>query len=265
MNCQGSFALAGAVDRRFSHALDAIGQAPFARQLLAYLNEAVRAEHCVLYRFGEEDLEVLGAASVDGTELAGVNSERYRRSFWRRDAVFAGLQNRICGYASEVACVPAEEIADPKFRQELFFSQGLSGRAMLVGDRGTGLYGVSLFRRSTLGFFSEAESSTIVALADILVSCVAKHCMVVRDSRQTADSSFASIEGIERRILEIAPTLTNRERQVCARLVFGLEVKEIAKDLEISPESAVTYRKRAYLRLDIETRAELLRCLLQRS
>lgn len=252
-----------AIDRRFACAIDAIGESVFAQQLLVFLNDAIQAEHCVLYRFGDDDLAVLGAASVDGTERACVNSERYRRNFWRRDAVFSSLVSRVSGYASEVACVPAEQVADPEFRQQLFLAQGLSGRAMLIGNRRSGLYGISLFRHTTQGFFNEAENNLIASLADVLVSCVAKHDTMLLNMRNSHASSLLSIERLEDRIRESAPALTNRECQVCARLVFGLEMKEAAKDLGISPESAVTYRKRAYLRLGIGTRAEFLHYLLR--
>ena len=42
-----------------------------------------------------------------------------------------------------------------------------------------------------------------------------------------------------------------------------MAMKEIARDLGITPESAVTYRKRAFLRLDVLDRGALLRRLLQ--
>lgn len=247
--------------RHFSQAVDAIGCEQFAPQLLMYLNKAVHAEHCVLYRFNEDHLEVLGSASIDGSRLANINSARYRNRFWQRDAIFTSLMQRLCGYESAISCVPAEQITDPEFRHEMFLTQGLSGRAMLLGDRASGAYGISLFRRSEIGFFSQEDNNTLASIADTLVSCVAKHGSLVR-AQDFSASPLHSAEAIELRLLALAPSLTQRERQVCARLVFGLEVKETAKDLGISPESAVTYRKRAYLRLGVTTRAELLRNLL---
>jgi DNA-binding CsgD family transcriptional regulator len=258
----GSPSFAHPVDRQLARAVDELGRTSFAPQLLSYLNAMVRADHCVLYRFDADEPEILGAASMDGTRLAGLNSQRYKREFWRRDTVLTRLTGQICGYASEVACVPSDQIEDPEFRHELFHAQGLSGRAMLIGDRESGLYGLSLFRRSQLGFFSLAETEAIASQADMLVSCIAKHGTLLRRTQESA-SLLLSIGRIEARMHEMAPALTARERQVCARLIYGLEVKEAAKELGISPESAVTYRKRAFLRLGVSTRAELLRELLR--
>jgi hypothetical protein len=53
----------------------------------------------------------------------------------------AALKESLGGYRAEVSCVAAEEVADAEFRHELFLTQGLAGRAMLVGERSDKLYG----------------------------------------------------------------------------------------------------------------------------
>jgi hypothetical protein len=84
-------------------------------------------------------------------------------------------------------------VSDPEFRHELFHTQGLAGRAMLVGGRGSGLYGDSLFREQTAGFFSESEKQAIQSIADTLISCVARHHdLMARDTSLCA--LFSSVE-----------------------------------------------------------------------
>lgn len=247
----------------FPLALDQIGRPEFAPTLLAHMNASVGAEHCVLFRFEQDDVKVLGFASKDGAEMAGVNSARYRKDFWKRDAIFQALKESLGGYRAEVSCVAAEEVADAEFRHELFLTQGLAGRAMLVGERNDNLYGVSFFRDRSAGFFSQPERLVIRSLADTLISCVAKHHdVLVRDSSLCA--LFASVEELASSFAGIPVRLTARECEVCARIVYGMSMKEIARDLNISAESGVTYRKRAYLRLRVTSRSELLRRLLER-
>src|SRR5688572_16979097 len=91
-------------------ALDEIGRQDFAPKLLAHLKDVVCATHCVLFRFEEDDLQVLGFASGDGSGMAGSNSARYRRDFWKRDAIYQGLKGKLSGYRSEIASVSAENI-----------------------------------------------------------------------------------------------------------------------------------------------------------
>ncbi len=246
----------------FPRVLDEIGRQAFAPRLLDHLGAVVGAEHCVLYRFDEDDLQVLGVASARGGDMAASNSARYRRDFWRHDATFQGLKRGLSGYQSGVSCVAAEQISDPQFRHELFLTQHLAGRAMLVGERNSQLFGVSLFRGQQAGFFSSAERQAIQSLADMLISCVAKHhdLLAREDSLQ---SVFSSVEELEAHFKALLSGLSQRECEVCARIAYGLSMKEIARDLGISANSGVTYRRRAYLRLGATNRSELVRRLLQ--
>lgn len=252
-------------DHSFSQALDEIGGVSFAPKLLTHLNAAVGAEHCVLFRFDVDDLLVLGVASANGSSMASSNSARYRRDFWKRDATFQDLKGSLSGYQSEVSFVAAEQISDPEFRQELFLTQGLAGRAMLVGERSSGLYGVSLFRTREAGFFTRDEREVIHSLADVLISCVAKHRDLISreiEREQSMITLFSSVDELESRFAAIPIGLSKRECEVCARILFGMSMKEIARDLGISADSGVTYRKRAYLRLGVVSRSDLLRRLM---
>ncbi len=243
-------------------ALDAIGHTVLAPTLLGQLGSAVGAEHCVLFRFGDDDVEVLGFASADGSEMARHNSARYRREFWRRDSTYTDLKTGLCGYKAAVSCLAADEISDQRFRRELILDQGLAGRALIVGERGGRLYGLSMFRGSAAGFFSEDERAAIDSMSDLLVSMVAKHAETL-SQRGSVSQVLSSVAGLESAFKAAGARLSERECQVCARIVYGMAMKEIARDLGITPESAVTYRKRAFLRLDVIDRGALLRRLLQ--
>jgi DNA-binding CsgD family transcriptional regulator len=243
-------------------ALDAIGHTVLAPTLLSQLGSTVGAEHCVLFHFGEDDVGVLGFASADGSEMARHNSARYRSEFWRRDSTYTDLKSRLCGYKAAVSCLAAEQISDQRFRRELILDQGLAGRALIVGERGGRLYGLSMFRGRATGFFSEDDRASINAMSDLLVSMVAKHAETL-SQRISMSQLLSSVAGLEAAFRAASARLSERECQVCARIVYGMAMKEIARDLGITPESAVTYRKRAFLRLDVLDRGALLRRLLQ--
>ena len=99
-------------------------------------------------------------------------------------------------------------------------------------------------------------------MADLLVSVVAKHDEALSQRAQVMQM-LSSVERLQKAFETTGAHLTERECQVCARIVYGLSMKEIARDLGISPDSAVTYRKRAFLRLDVADRAALLRRVFQ--
>ena len=99
-------------------------------------------------------------------------------------------------------------------------------------------------------------------MSDLLVSMIAKHAETL-SQRISMSQLLSSVAGLEVAFRATGARLSERESQVCARIVYGMAMKEIARDLGITPESAVTYRKRAFLRLDVLDRGALPRRLLQ--
>ncbi|WP_353885249.1 helix-turn-helix transcriptional regulator [uncultured Hydrogenophaga sp.] len=53
-------------------------------------------------------------------------------------------------------------------------------------------------------------------------------------------------------------TLSGRERQVITHVLEGMTMPEVARQLGVSPTTAVTYRYRAFRHLGIRTHRELL-------
>jgi DNA-binding CsgD family transcriptional regulator len=72
-----------------------------------------------------------------------------------------------------------------------------------------------------------------------------------------------SIDDIEMRLKAACPILSGRERSVCARTVAGVTAEGIAIDLGIKQSSVLTYRRRAYERLNISTAHQLSAMLLR--
>lgn len=246
----------------FSHLVDGIGRSSFAADLLETVGKYARAEHCVVYRYQKDDVNVIAVASAGGAQTAMRNSARYRSSLvFKRDVELRELKQSLSGYQASVSCSRADEVPDPEFRHDFFLSQRVAARALLIGERNGELFGISLLRNQESGIFQEEESRAIRATADVLVSFVAKHDDFLR--REVAvNSAFSSVPVLERILGSLPHALTERERQVCARIVAGLTIKEIARDLKISPDSAVTYRRRAYLRLGVANRVGLLPYIL---
>ncbi|MEM7283725.1 MAG: helix-turn-helix transcriptional regulator, partial [Pseudomonadota bacterium] len=75
--------------------------------------------------------------------------------------------------------------------------------------------------------------------------------------QSTGQSRSSQIEDLEHRLAMINDGLTDRERQVCARIVLGMTSDGIAADLGVGSQTVLTYRKRAYARLDISSQNAL--------
>ena len=64
------------------------------------------------------------------------------------------------------------------------------------------------------------------------------------------------------RLRAVAPQLTGQEAEVCLRILLGITSEGIGIDLGISRNTVLTYRKRAYARLNISSQHQLFRMLI---
>jgi DNA-binding CsgD family transcriptional regulator len=245
----GSFSLARIVD--------SLGTGSFEAQLLAFLNRASGADHCVVYRFKDGEVRVLGAASLNGSNLALTNARRFAaEGYWLRDPALTEARRDAGASSSQVQRVDPAQLTDPELREEFYERPQMREKVFISGERDGYLYGVSIFRSEGAGPFSESDLVALAESADFLVSCFAKHAGISLN-RTSAAAEFGSIARIEQRLAAWDRALSKREIQVCARILYGMLVEGIALDLGIKPESVVTYRKRAYQRLHLSSRHDL--------
>ena len=107
------------------------------------------------------------------------------------------------------------------------------------------------------------DPSAVESYAGPLLSILAKHAEMT-DAMHSPVRALTSLAEIERCIGQARAELPPREMQVCARMLHGISTEGIALALGISEESVITYRKRAYQRLGIGSRRELLLWYLSR-
>lgn len=96
-------------------------------------------------------------------------------------------------------------------------------------------------------------------LARILLP-VMKNFARAQDAGKGTENQVAKME---QRLENRFPELTSRERAVCARTLVGMTAEGISIDLEIAKSTVLTYRRRAYSRLNICASNEIFPMLLQ--
>jgi DNA-binding CsgD family transcriptional regulator len=204
-----------------------IGSDCFERRLFDFLNVTTGADHCAIYRSKRNELQGLYALSLDGTDTALRQVRRYiDEQHWRRDHMIQEAQH------SPVVCRRAD-------------------------DDSLGFNILSVLRSARGGPFLPDDVSRLESFADVLMSIIEKHDEV-RIRQPSVTEALASIADVERCIARAPEAPPRREIEVCARIVFGLSSNDIAADLGIGEQSVATYRKRAYQRLGIPSRRDLM-------
>lgn len=242
-------------------AIDTVGTDDFAGATVRALDRWAGVEHYAAFGLDGDAVTLLSAASVRGEDTARAMGSLYTLpDYCRRDPTIR-MAKRASGDGAVVMLrVDPARLDDAHLRDEIYLSRNVCDRVFVCGRRAEHWYGLSLIRTCQRGAFSMDDLGCIRAMADTWLSLIAKHDRLVGSTR-AADpgaSLLGSVEDIEARLRDLMPTLTRRETQVCARILRGMSTPGIAIDLTLQEDSVATYRKRAYRRLMIGTRFELI-------
>jgi len=143
-----------------------------------------------------------------------------------------------------------DDIASSGFRRMFFDDRGIVERVSVIQRVAGGWRGVNLARHCSDGVLDAGELDAFVALAWLALPMLALGGV----RRAPAPHIFE----LEQRFAGLCPSLSPRERQVCARAAIGMSIEASAIDLEVARTSVRTYRKRAYARLGVASPLELL-------
>jgi DNA-binding CsgD family transcriptional regulator len=204
-----------------------------------------------IYLFEASDRERSHLQYYYGEPGLGDLLPAYSRSYHRVDPVCDAYQ--AAPRPGDVACLRLRprDIASPGFRRLFFDEAGIVERVSIIQRGADGWRVLNVARHQADGCFEEDELEVLVGLA-----CLALP-MLPRNRAPVASGARLTVEQIERRFAVRFASLTGREREVCARAVIGMTVEATSIDLGIARSSVLTYRKRAYQRLQVSGPYEL--------
>lgn len=175
----------------------------------------------------------------------------YNKWYLRQDPIVEAY--RAASMCSDVVLqrIRPDDISSAGFRQRFFEAGGIVERISIVQKGQTSWRGMTMARHESQGVFSDEELANVVGLAFLALP------MIPLSQRRRQAAGSLSVDLVEARFANRFAELTNRERQVCARAVLGMTIEATAKDLGIAKTSVLTYRQRAYLRLNVKSPLEL--------
>jgi len=175
----------------------------------------------------------------------------YNKRYLALDPIYDAY--RATPECSDVALlrIRPSDIPSAGFRRRFFEEPGIVERLSIV-QRGADAWRVlTIARHADEGLFSNVEIDALVGLA-----CLALPMLPLNRTRPGLVLQL-TVEQFEDRFASRYPALTARERQVCARAVLGMSIEATALDLGIGKTSVLTYRQRAYQRLQVANAFQL--------
>lgn len=240
--------------------IDGIGSVAFWTRLIDFLEELAGGEHCVVWELSDGCMNQVGAASWNGADQAQRRLLQYSDpKFWRRDPALTAAMQQGQPDQPILVLMDPRRVSDSLIRETLYGQDHIRERVVMCHSRVNATFGLSVVRGEDRGPFSDEQLDALGSVADTLLSVVAKHRQIAAHRNAYNPVSEESLPEIERALQRGGKTgLTLRESQVCARLICGRAIPAIADELGLGGETVETYRKRAYARLSVASKQDLL-------
>lgn len=222
-----------------------IGEPEFPSKIFAIMSASVGVDYCSLYRKSGCELVELGAegALPAGQEERVRNHVRY-------------VVNRSSMSAQETVSTETFRTVNLDGPGEGTVGQRPCEGALFSARRNKDVFSICILRGPGNDPISPPALQWLKDATEFLVAAMSRHAALTLEKPDLvpALSCLDKIEGC----VSGDGSLSKREGEVCARILYGLSTCGIALDLGIGKESVMTYRKRAYARLRIASQRELL-------
>ncbi len=242
----------------FAPLIDHLGQEEFAQQLAQLLREICGSVFLAILQTRADATTLIGVVGLESPQIALRHAERYVYGMhWRHDPARAAADIRCRSDATILVRVDPRAIADSILRDEFYRPANIVDKLAVCARRGDTFFSLNMMHSASSGRFDSSAVRRVGETADFMIAAIAKHAALC--NTRARENPLASLNQIHQSLSSTGWGLSPREREVCARILYGIASPGIANDLGIREQSVATYRKRAYSRLGIGTRHELLR------
>lgn len=237
----------------------AIGDDDFSQRVLQQVNRLIPVGCWSVYRVGAEQPRMYLSGTYHRKDTTTGSWQAYLSGPHLADRTFA--LGGIDLARPTITHLTAEEIPTRAHRDKVYRQFDMSERLSVVEPQSCDtVFALNLYRYNGQGFFSDRELASFGSIASSLLAAVHRHLLL--QPRQNALGHPLSLESIRHAFEVNRPDLTRRELDVVARTVLGMSYEGIATDLSLKLPTVKTYRNRAFDRLQISFRSELVRYYL---
>jgi DNA-binding CsgD family transcriptional regulator len=250
---------ASSVNQLLCGLIDALGTLRFEESMLSLARQAIRCTHLSAFSISNSGSPRLIIAADGGKQPSARRiASKYMRDYWSLDPAnrFITAEPRV-RHGATIRML-SQEIEDAPYQRDCYLSASLVDRVSIVKCQADEVVRLNFYRNKAQGRFADGDLHTISQIANVLVQTLSKH-EKIRPSLNGEDQHRQYCN----RLADIAPQLSEREVQVCVEIVRGLSSEAIASKLDLSVNTILTHRRRAYAKLGISSQSELSHMLLQ--
>lgn len=250
--------------KTLGNVIEAVGTPDFVPRLTLLVNEVVPVNVVHIERSRVDNsmpigfrCEWIGSGGVgmDHCEIADVMTLYYDR-FYESDPLFAGIRGKIGTMlvVRDIGALPPNE-----FRQRLFDEARIAHECVLARGTRHAQDSIALERGLREPAFSLAEMSRFRGISEFLFPLLELHASTSAARRIAHAAPFMHpLAQFDARIASDAVRLSRREYETCAHLISGKTIPETAQILDVRTGTAESYVKRAFAKLGVRTKRELI-------
>jgi len=246
-----------------------IGSPAFESCLLKLLNKVTPVDHCVVFTYGESGTGHLFTHGRMRVEEAQQLADDYVRNFHEQDPNFPQLSGATEGRENCLIPLATDADVDAAYQNHFFDRHDLIDKASTIGKLEQGSVYCNFYRMGRSGPYSDKDWQLLESILPLVTTLISTHYRILQLSPADKQGQFRNARSLVHNIISknVSPfsQLTPREREVCERILLGYTSVGIGLDLNIAQSSVVTYRRRAYEKLDISTQNELFTLCLTAS
>lgn len=236
--------------------VSAIGEIGFGKSLLDCWQVICRADYCTVYHIDREGARSITTASAVDSETGPRQVALYLHR-WQRDPMVAAAREQLVAHPSAILHSPVSDLPFRDFRDILYDKADICDRVLACNRSADGMTAICLLRRTEHGAFDGQDLSALRHTVPLITKTIAKH-IEVSGRMPDAKLTLRCREQIGRCVASSGVPFSQREFEVCVRILYGMSTCGIALDLGVGEETVMTYKKRAYARLGLASQRELL-------
>lgn len=226
--------------RQISICLDAVGAEKFQANFLNIV-EVVGADQCMIFSYRDGQAECLLARSFIDHKAGNKLAETYLDGWFFNDPLYPEVMALISGTTVIFEMQKIKSAMNAEYVDIFFGKPEITDKisVLSVGDQLR--ISVNFYKRSPDSAWLLNRNAIVHPIARIMGKLALLHYELSTTPNYPQPLSV----------------LSNREREVCLGVLRGRKAEAIAADLSITPNSVVTYRRRAYAKLGVSSRTDL--------
>lgn len=246
---------------RLTHLSKKEGQPDFLDSAFSFLNEYVKIDSCAVFKIAGDKMSGADHLCTFGLlkpELAELLANDYVANGFKNDPM---VQTALLSPNVRVRQLPESQYSS-SYRSQYFEKANLIDKVTSIHASNNILFLVSFYRKKSSGQFSREDFKDLERLAPIIGRFVLRHVRLSLNKNNLTETYAQKIGYFVKDSTQVMGGLSQRERELCEHILIGKTEKEIAEHLNITLNTVITYRRRAYAKLNISSKLELFKLAL---